>query len=46
MLLEDTEVGGLGLYFMRQVMDEVRFQFSAAGNELTMVKRGPSGYSD
>ncbi len=39
-LLEDTEVGGLGLYFMRQVMDEVRFKFTPEGNELTMVKRG------
>jgi len=42
MLLDDTEVGGLGLYFMRQVMDEVRFRFDAEGNELTMVKRGAS----
>lgn len=46
MLLEETEVGGLGLYFMRQVMDEVRFRFGAAGNELMMVKRGPSGSAD
>ncbi len=45
-LLEDTEVGGLGLYFMHQVMDEVRFRFSAEGNELTMVKRGQSGSAD
>lgn len=29
----------LGLYFMRQLMDEVRFRFDAEGNELTMVKR-------
>ncbi len=38
-LLEDTEVGGLGLYFMRQIMDEVRFTFKDQGNELVMVKR-------
>jgi len=31
--------GGLGLYFMRQLMDEVRFRFDAKSNELTMVKR-------
>ena len=31
--------GGLGLYFMRKLMDEVRFHFAADGNELTMVKR-------
>jgi len=37
--LEDRNVGGLGLYFIRQLMDEVRFQFeSDAGNTLTMVK--------
>jgi serine/threonine-protein kinase RsbW len=31
---------GLGLYMMRQWMDEVRFEFSqSAGNLLTMVKR-------
>jgi serine/threonine-protein kinase RsbW len=31
--------GGLGLYFMRRLMDEVRFRFDVEGNELTMVKR-------
>jgi len=30
--------GGLGLYFMRRLMDEVCFHFEAEGNELTMVK--------
>ena len=30
---------GLGLFFMRQLMDEVSFHFDAEGNELTMVKR-------
>ena len=35
--------GGLGLYFMRQMMDEVNFSFSGdGGNDLTMIKRrGP-----
>lgn len=32
--------GGLGLYFMRQLMDEVRFDFAPdSGNVVTMVKR-------
>jgi serine/threonine-protein kinase RsbW len=35
--LEDRPVGGLGLYFMRQLMDEVLFEFDEVnGNVLTM----------
>jgi serine/threonine-protein kinase RsbW len=37
--LAERQESGLGLYFMRQLMDEVRFRFDAEGNELTMVKR-------
>jgi serine/threonine-protein kinase RsbW len=38
--LEERTAGGLGLYFMRQIMDEVIFDFDAeAGNVLTLVKR-------
>lgn len=43
--LEDRQIGGLGLYFMRQLMDEVNFTFvpksktERAHNVLTMVKR-------
>ncbi|MCS6843809.1 MAG: ATP-binding protein [Caldilineales bacterium] len=38
--LEDVEIGGLGLHFMRSLMDEIRFEFDpAGGNTLTMVKR-------
>ena len=37
--LAERQEGMLGLYFMRQLMDEVRFHFTAEGNELTMVKR-------
>jgi serine/threonine-protein kinase RsbW len=37
--LPERREGMLGLYFMRQLMDEVRFRFDAKGNELTMVKR-------
>jgi len=38
--LEERDAGGLGLHFMRQLMDQVRFEFTAgSGNVLTMVKR-------
>jgi serine/threonine-protein kinase RsbW len=38
--LEERTAGGLGLYFMRQLMDEVHFEFTPdSGNLLTMVKR-------
>lgn len=40
--LKDVKEGGLGLYFMHQLMDEVRFEFSpGSGNILTMIKRLP-----
>jgi serine/threonine-protein kinase RsbW len=38
--LEDRREGGLGLYFMNRLMDEVRFDFDAeTGNTVTMIKR-------
>lgn len=38
--LEEVTPRGLGLYFMRRLMDEVKFDFShKRGNTLTMVKR-------
>lgn len=38
--LQERKAGGLGLYFIRQLMDEINFEFtSGAGNILTMVKR-------
>lgn len=38
--LEDLEDQGLGLYWMRKLMDEVRFDFPAEGGTiLTMTKR-------
>jgi serine/threonine-protein kinase RsbW len=40
--LEDRESHGLGLYFIRQWMDEVKFQSSGSENVLTMVKRKSS----
>jgi anti-sigma regulatory factor (Ser/Thr protein kinase) len=42
--IEERQVGGLGLYFMRQLMDEVHFTFRPGENDqtgcniLTMVK--------
>jgi serine/threonine-protein kinase RsbW len=37
--LSRRKEGGLGLFFIRQYMDEVRFEFSAGqGNRLIMVK--------
>lgn len=38
--LEQRRLGGLGLYLMRQVMDEVHFAFDVDnGNTLTLLKR-------
>jgi anti-sigma regulatory factor (Ser/Thr protein kinase) len=38
--LNSLNEGGLGLYFMRKLMDEVRFEFvPGQGNTLTMIKR-------
>lgn len=38
--LEQRRLGGLGLFLMRQVMDDVHFEFGAEnGNTLTMFKR-------
>lgn len=38
--LEKRQVGGLGLFFMRKMMDRVAFHFDPqAGNELKMYKR-------
>ena len=38
--LEERDEGGLGLYLMRKVMDEVHFEFSRdSGNTLILVKR-------
>jgi serine/threonine-protein kinase RsbW len=37
--LEKRPLGGLGLFLMRNVMDDVQFKFDAVhGNTLTMVK--------
>lgn len=42
--LEDREVGGLGVYFIYKLMDEVEFvSTKKEGNTLTMVKRKSGG---
>ncbi|MDI6752485.1 MAG: ATP-binding protein [bacterium] len=38
--LEERRVGGLGVYFMKSLMDEVNYSFDAEkGNELVMIKK-------
>jgi serine/threonine-protein kinase RsbW len=41
--LDDVQVGGLGLYFMRQVMDAVEFTREDGVNKLVLVKRREAG---
>lgn len=41
--LDHLKVGGLGIYFMRKLMDEVSFESGeTSGNILVMVKRRPN----
>ncbi len=37
--LSDRKIGGLGIYLMRKLMDEVRYESTPSGNLLTLVKR-------
>jgi anti-sigma regulatory factor (Ser/Thr protein kinase) len=37
--VEELGVGGLGLYFMRQVMDAVEFSYENGQNKLVLIKR-------
>ena len=37
--LEERQIGGLGLYFMRRLMDSVEFTCRPEGNTLRMVRR-------
>jgi anti-sigma regulatory factor (Ser/Thr protein kinase) len=37
--LSDRQIGGLGIYLMRKLMDEVRYEITPSGNLLTLVKR-------
>ena len=42
--LDEMKVGGLGIHFMRKLMDEVRYNFDPEkGNELTIVKNLDGG---
>lgn len=42
--LDNLKVGGLGIHFMRKLMDEVRYSFdSDEGNRLTLVKKFSTG---
>ena len=36
--LEGRRVGGLGLYLIHKIMDEVQFEFDTSGNTLTLTK--------
>ena len=37
--VEDLGIGGLGIYFMRQIMDAVEFSYENGSNKLVLVKR-------
>lgn len=37
--LSDRQIGGLGIYLMRKLMDEVRYEISTRGNSLILTKR-------
>jgi len=41
--LEEREPGGLGVYFVKQVMDEVRYERVGKRNKLIMTKRRTDG---
>jgi anti-sigma regulatory factor (Ser/Thr protein kinase) len=36
--LEERPVGGLGIYFMKKLMQSVKYAFNENGNELTMIR--------
>jgi serine/threonine-protein kinase RsbW len=37
--LSERQIGGLGVYLMRKLMDEVSYESNSTGNMLTMTKR-------
>lgn len=37
--LSDRQIGGLGIFLMRKLMDEVHYDPGTEGNKLTMIKR-------
>ena len=36
--LSNRKIGGLGIYLMRKLMDEVRYEATKTGNVLTLIK--------
>ena len=44
--LEDMQIGGLGMYFMRQVMDSVEFSYEGGINQVVLVKRRDAGATE
>ena len=36
--LSQRKIGGLGIYLMRKLMDEVRYEVTKSGNVLTLIK--------
>ncbi|RMH00057.1 MAG: ATP-binding protein [Chloroflexi bacterium] len=40
--IKNLKTGGLGLHFIRSLMDSVHYQFSPNGNTLTLIKKRPS----
>ncbi len=36
--LSKRKIGGLGIYLMRKLMDEVRYEVTESGNLLTLIK--------
>ncbi len=36
---QSLKIGGLGVHFMRKLMDDVRYSFDEDGNTLTLVKK-------
>ena len=45
--IEEREVGGFGLFFIQQAMDEMKYQVTEDGNKMTLTKhlRKPDGGS-
>jgi len=37
--VDEMQIGGLGIYFMRQVMDAVEFSYESGSNQLVLVKK-------
>jgi serine/threonine-protein kinase RsbW len=37
--IEERKVGGLGIFLIRQVMDEIRYRFKEGKNILVLIKR-------